>query len=235
LRAIKDPDEVAHLRLAAELTEAGIAGAVKRLTPGMSETAVNSAYQVAVHEAVIADRRYAAFREAEGLASVGFGVDQPREVGPGLTVKFDMQVDVGGYHSDIGRTYAFAPTAEQQEVYDALQHALAATIAAIRLGITFAELHAIGSESMHMQGFTNYSRGHLGHSIGLTQHFEEPPFIAADEHRPVAPGMVLSVELPFSIYGVGAFQMERMVEVTADGAQSIDRLPFRLAIEPSSS
>ncbi len=36
LRAIKDPDEIAHLRLAGELTEVGIRGALARLEPGMS-------------------------------------------------------------------------------------------------------------------------------------------------------------------------------------------------------
>ena len=230
LRALKDPDEIAHLRLAGELTEIGIRGALARITPGMSETALNSAYQIAVHEAVIADGRFAAFRQAEGMANIGIGIDSPHAVVPGQTLKFDMQVDIAGYHSDIGRTYALQPTAEQREAYATLRDALAALQGAVRPGITFADLYATGAGAMHAAGFTNYSRGHLGHSLGLTQRFEEPPFIAPQEQRVVVPGMVLAVEMPYYVYGVGAFQMERMGVVTDAGFEMIDQLPFELEL-----
>lgn len=231
LRAIKDPDEFEHLRIACELTELGIEGAIDRLQIGMTEAAVNSTYQIAVHQQVIANDRFAGFRQAEGMATIGIGGDQPHRVEPGQTIKFDMQVDVAGYHSDVGRTVAIDPTPEQRDVYDALATALRKAGAAIRPGVSFAEIYAIGSGAMHDQGFTNYSRGHLGHSVGLTQHFEEPPFIAADEQRLIAPSMMLSLELPYYIYGVGAFQLERMIEVTEHGSHPIDQLPFTLAID----
>ena len=78
----------------------------------------------AVHEAVIRDPRYAAFRQAEGAVAIGIGSDSPHVVEPSLTIKFDMQVDVGGYHSDIGRTYAIDPSADQIELYATLSAAL---------------------------------------------------------------------------------------------------------------
>jgi Xaa-Pro dipeptidase len=226
LRALKDPDEIALLRLACELTEIGIAGAVARLEPGMSEVGVNAAYQIAVHERVIAEPRFAAFRQAEGFASVGFGADAPHIVGPAQTIKFDMQVDVGGYHSDVGRTYAIAPTQEQRDIYSALHAALIAAQERVRPGVSFAEVYETGTAAMRDAGFANYSRGHLGHSVGLTQHFEEPPFVAAEEHRPLVPGMVLSLELPYYVFGVGAYQLERMLLITEDGYEVWDRLPF---------
>jgi Xaa-Pro dipeptidase len=87
---------------------------------------------------------------------------------------------------------------------------------------------AIGTERMRTAGFASYSRGHLGHSVGLAHNYEEPPFIAADEARPLAPGMVVSVELPYYLLGVGSFQMERMVLIGAAGAEALDRLAFEL-------
>ena len=133
-RALKDADEIDHLRLAGELTEIGIRGALSRLAPGMTESALNSAYQVAVHDAVIADRRFGAFRQAEGLANIGIGVDSPRVVAPGQTLKFDMQVDIAGYHSDIGRTFAIQPTADQRALFTVLRAALATLQDAVRPG-----------------------------------------------------------------------------------------------------
>jgi Xaa-Pro aminopeptidase len=180
---------------------------------------------------VAAHPRFAAFRQAEGAASIGLGLESPGVVAPGQTIKFDMQVDVGGYHSDVGRTVAFNPTEDQLAVYAALRGALREAQAAMRPGATFAEIHAVGTRAMHAAGFTNFSRGHLGHSVGLTQNFEEPPFIAPDEPRPLAAGMVLSLELPYYIYGVGAFQLERMLLITEDGHEVIDQLPFQLDLE----
>jgi Xaa-Pro aminopeptidase len=227
LRAIKDADEIAHLRLAAELTETGIAGARDALRPGLGAIGVSAAYQRAIWERAASDRRFAALRQVEGLVSVGDGA-APTTVGPGQTVKLDMQVDVGGYHSDVGRTYALEPTPEQQAVYDALRDALAAVIAALGPGVPMRDIWAIGTERMRAAGFANYSRGHLGHSVGLAHNYEEPPFIAANEARPLAPGMVVSVEMPYYLLGVGSFQMERMVRVGASEVEVLDRLPFQL-------
>jgi Xaa-Pro dipeptidase len=227
LRAIKDADEIAHLRLAAELTETGIAGARDALQPGLSPIGVSAAYQRAIWERAASDERFAALRQVEGLVSVGDGA-APVAVGPGQTVKLDMQVDVGGYHSDVGRTYALEPTAEQQAVYDALRDALAAVVDALGPGVPMRDVWAIGTERMRTAGFASYSRGHLGHSVGLAHNYEEPPFIAADEARSLARGMVVSVELPYYLLGVGSFQMERMVLVGAAGAEVLDRLAFEL-------
>jgi len=231
LRAIKDPDEIAHLRFACELAEIGIGEAAKNLELDQTELAVNSAYHIAVHQAAARDPRFGQFRQSEGVASIGLGLDSPGRVERGQTIKFDMQVDIAGYHSDVGRTYAIDPTPDQQAIYDALLHALHEMTAAVAPGVTFAQLYAIGSGAMHRAGYANYSRGHLGHSDGLTQHFEEPPFIAPNELRLLVPNMVLSLEMPYYLYGVGAFQLERMVLVTEDGHEVLDSLPFELAVE----
>jgi Xaa-Pro aminopeptidase len=209
------------------LTETGIAGARDALRPGLSAIGVSAAYQRAIWDRAASDHRFAALRQAEGLVSVGDGA-APTTVGLGQTVKLDMQVDVGGYHSDVGRTYALEPTPEQQAVYDALRDALAAVVAALGPGMPMRDIWAIGTERMRAAGFANYSRGHLGHSVGLAHNYEEPPFIAADEARPLAPGMVVSVEMPYYLLGVGSFQMERMVRVGASEVEVLDRLAFQL-------
>ena len=231
LRAVKDEDEVACLRLAAELTEAGIAGARDSLRPGMTELGVMAAYQAAVWERVASDDRFAALRRVDGLVSVGAGsADRPATVGPGQTVKLDMQVDVGGYHSDVGRTFALEPTADQRFVYAALRDALAAAQEVVKPGTPCREVYQAGIGAMRAAGFAAYSRGHLGHGVGLAPNYEEPPFIAAVEARPLVPGMVVSLELPYYLYGVGLFQLERMLLVTADGHEALDQLPFGLDI-----
>jgi Xaa-Pro dipeptidase len=230
LRAVKDEHEIGLLRLACELTEVGIGAARDRLAVGMSDLAVNAAYQTAIWERAAAEPRFAAHRQVEGVATVGSGLPEERVVAPGRTVKFDMQVDVGGYHSDIGRTYALIPTDQQRAVHAALRTALAVAEAVVRPGTPIEAVYWAGLNAMRAAGFESYNRGHLGHSVGLAHNYEEPPFIAAGEDRPLVDGMVLSLELPFYLRGVGAFQLERMILVTNDDCEAIDRLPFDLAI-----
>ncbi|HET7095701.1 MAG TPA: M24 family metallopeptidase, partial [Thermomicrobiales bacterium] len=231
LRAIKDPDEIANLRLSAELTVAGIAAARDGLRIGQSATAATAAYQIAIWEKAAGDDRFAGLRDVEGAVAVGDGSRPDVRVGPGQTVKLDMQVDVGGQHSDIGRTFAIAPTADQLAVYAALRDALAAAEAVVRPGATFQQVYQAGTDAMRAAGFANYSRGHLGHSIGLAHNYEEPPFVAPDETRPIVPGMAISIELPYYLLGIGAFQLERMLLITDDGHEALDDLPFALAVE----
>lgn len=226
LRALKDPDEIERLRRAAELTTYGIATARERLVQGMTELAVNAAYHVAIWQKAASNPRYAGMRQVEGVATVGNGPGGERSVASGRTIKFDMQVDVGGYHSDIGRTYALAPTPHQQEVYRALRNALAEAEAVVQPGNSFRDVHEAGTRAMRAAGFRSYSRGHLGHSVGLGHNYEEPPFISSSETRPIVPGMVLSLELPLYLHGIGQFQMERMLLVTQSGHEALDDLAF---------
>jgi len=191
--------------------------------------AVSAAYHRAIWDRAAGDPRFAELRQAEGLVAVGDGA-AAANVGPGQTVKLDMQVDVGGYHSDVGRTYALDATAEQEEVFAALKEALAALTARLAPGVPLREAWQAGTEAMRAAGFANYSRGHLGHSVGLAHHYEEPPFVAPDETRPLAPGMVISVELPYYLLGVGSFQLERMALITEAGSELLDQLP--LALDP---
>ena len=165
------------------------------------------------------------------MVSVGAGAAAgPATISTGQTVKLDMEVDVGGYHSDVGRTFALEPTADQRFVYAALRDALAAAQEVVKPGAPCREVYQAGIEAMRAAGFAGYSRGHLGHGVGLAPNYEELPFLAAEEARPLVPGMVISLELPYYLYGVGLFQLERMLLVTADGHEALDLLPFELDI-----
>ncbi len=45
--------------------------------------------------------------------------------------------------------------------------------------------------------------------------------------------MVLAIEMPYYVYGVGAFQLERMGVVTGTGFELVDQLPFELELKMS--
>jgi Xaa-Pro dipeptidase len=227
LRTLKDTDELDLLREAGKLTEQGLAAAIGNLEPGMKSIDAWIAYQQGVLAAMKNHPMKGLVGDIEGLVAVG-APGAGDSVGPGVTIKFDMQVELGGYHSDLGRTVALDPTVEQRAIYDALRESLMHAIDAVIIGEPLSAIYDAGANSMRSLGFPSYSRGHLGHSLGLTTNFEEAPFICPDEHRPVVPGMALSLELPFYVGGVGTFQLETMLLIHESRIEQVDRLPFAI-------
>jgi Xaa-Pro aminopeptidase len=87
-----------------------------------------------------------------------------------------------------------------------------------------SEVFQAGQEAVRANGIANYTRGHIGHSVGLDERIEEAPNLAPMEHRPLEPGMVLCVEMPYYAYGVGALQVEDMVVITDTGYEKLTSL-----------
>ena len=82
--------------------------------------------------------------------------------------------------------------------------------------------------TMRRHGFSEYYRGHFGHSVGSALGIEEWPFISHANTMVFEPNMVLAVEAPFYANGVGALMIEEQFLITADGAETMNALPREL-------
>jgi Xaa-Pro aminopeptidase len=83
---------------------------------------------------------------------------------------------------------------------------------------------------MHAAGYPSYIRGQYGHSIGLEDFPEEPPYIAREERRPVQPGMVFAVETPYYGSDIGSIMIEDLWVVEDDGPRCLNALPHDLFV-----
>ena len=120
----------------------------------------------------------------------------------GDLVVVDAAAEYGRYASDITRTYPVTGhfTPGQAEVYRAVYQAQEDIFAAIRPGVTMAELQHVAEESMRRSGhLADFIHG-FGHFVGLDVHD------AGDYERPIPVGAVFTVEpgiyLPGRGYGV---------------------------------
>lgn len=77
---------------------------------------------------------------------------------------------------------------------------------------------------MRAQGLPWYTRGHIGHAMGLGMG-EIAPYLSPVEHRPLEPGMVIALETPLYIRGLGGFQVEDCYVITRTGAEKFTTLP----------
>jgi Xaa-Pro aminopeptidase len=236
LRAIKYPQEIELHRSAARLFEAGLRRAIDEAREGQSAQAIKYNYQAGALEAAMADPGLSTghggeFQSAYGFISAGTGSSFGDRSGlhSGDLIKFDCGVAVGGFYSDCGRTFAYGrATADQRRIHDALAEAHAAAREVMQPGTSISTVYHTADEVMRAHGFPGYSRGHYGHSIGLDTFVEEPPFISANEHSELQPGMLLCLEAPYYSASTGSYQIEDMILITETGHENFNTLSYDL-------
>jgi Xaa-Pro dipeptidase len=239
LRCVKSAEEIDWLRKACGLTEAGIVAGGRAISKGASEASIREALSKGVWQAAEERDLTGALNSVGGQVEIG-GLEGAVEASlvksAGAVVKFDVQVRLGHYHSDVGRTYVYGSAVPvQRRLYEVLLEAHARARDTLRPGVPICDVYHAALQSIRSAGFGFYRRGHFGHSVGLDPKIEEPPFISATETRPLSPGMVLAVETPFYVHGVGMFQMEDMCLITGEGCEILSALPHELQEVPLSS
>ena len=236
VRSVKLPWEVERLRRATELSEAGMRWAAQRLTEGIIAADVGRLYSQGVLDAALGDPRYADHSDDWVIPSVGGAVSPSQAGSPvglrgGDLVKFDCGATVGGYRSDGGRTFAFGhATSTARELHGILEEAHAAARERVRPGEPIGAVFHAAQDLVRSRGYPGYTRGHVGHSVGIDTFHEEPPYLGPDEERVFEPGMVLAVETPFYGADVGAIMIEDLLHVTADGHEVLHTLPRTLTV-----
>jgi Xaa-Pro dipeptidase len=234
LRMIKHPAEIRLLRLAADLTTAGLRHVLDNLAPGIDAAALAAQWSEAIDREAL---RRGVKEPVSSWAYIAVGPDGFAPGGPAQRrdiVKIDVGAVVSGYSADMARTAVIGrPTPDQRRVHAALLDAFEEGIAALEPGRPLREAHRAATAAMHRAGFVSYSRGHFGHSLGATLFNEEWPFISADSDVALEPGMVIAFETPYYIRGLGGFIIEDQFLVGETGLELMSPLPRALYEAPT--
>jgi len=140
----------------------------------------------------------------------------------GDMVLIDTGCTVGGYNSDITRSYAFGePDAEQRRVWNAEREAQQAAFDAVRPGVPCEAIDAAARAVLERHGFGPGYRlpglpHRTGHGIGLSIH--EAPYLVRGDKTSLAPGMCFSNEPMIVVPGRFGIRLEDHFHVTEDGA-----------------
>jgi Xaa-Pro dipeptidase len=228
-RMIKSPREIELLRTGSALAEAGIAALTQEVREGVRRERLSEAWRDGVTREA-AQRGISNMTGAWDYISAGpnpwGGSDVVR---PGEPIKVDVGCVINGYSSDGGRTFVLgAPNEAVATVHAALLAGFERGLAAIGPGRPMSGPHAGLHAAMHAAGFTDYTRGHVGHSVGQSVFSEEWPFLSASNPLAFEPGMMIAFEAPLYLDGVGGFIIEDQMLVTATDIEIASRLPRTL-------
>jgi Xaa-Pro aminopeptidase len=231
-RMVKDPDEIALLRLAARAADRVVEHIAAGRLVGRTESDV---------AAEVRDRLIAEGHETAQFAIVGSGPNSAsphheasdRVIRPGEPIVLDIGGTLDGYGSDITRTLwvtggdpAHAPDPAFAAMYAVLLGAQAAATAAVRPGVACAAIDAAARDPIEAAGFGPAFIHRTGHGIGLDGH--EDPYLVAGNTLPLRTGMSFSVEPGIYLAGVHGARIEDIVVCGPDGPIALNEAPREL-------
>lgn len=169
------------------------------------------------------------------VASGPHGASPHHEVSDRVLAPGDaVVVDIGGtmpdgYCSDETRTYALGdPGRDYLDAYAVLQRAQSEAVAAVRPGVTCAELDSVARGLLEDAGLGRYFIHRTGHGIGLETH--EEPYIVSGNDLPLEKGMAFSIEPGFYIDERWGARIEDIVVCGDDGARLMNHRPRELMV-----
>ena len=236
LRAIKDPDEIALLRLAAHAADRVVAAIAAGPLVGRTEADVARE----VRERLIAEGHdeasFAIVASGSNAASPHHDATD-RAIRAGEPIVLDIGGSLGGYGSDITRTLwvsgrdDMAPPAPRfAELFAVLRDAQALATAAVRPGVACQAIDAAARDPIGAAGHGDAFFHRTGHGIGLDGH--EDPYLVAGNALHLRPGMAFSVEPGIYYPGDYGARIEDIVVCGDDGPIVLNEAPRDLAVVP---
>ncbi|MFI7665172.1 M24 family metallopeptidase [Nocardia sp. NPDC049526] len=218
LRMVKDGYEIEQLRAACAAGDAGLATLLERggLRPGRTERQVARDLEWAMFE----HGADAVAFETIVATGANSAVPHHRPTGAVLAtgdfVKIDFGAVVGGYHSDMTRTFVLGTASDwHREVYALVEAAQRAGREALKPGAPVIDVDAAARAVIEAAGHGKLFVHGLGHGVGLQIH--EAPGIAKTGTGTLLSGVAVTVEPGVYFPGRGGVRIEDTLVVREGG------------------
>ncbi|QFU06433.1 putative peptidase (plasmid) [Pseudoalteromonas sp. THAF3] len=229
LRRVKDSQEIACIRGAAEIADAALADTLTLLESGITERelAIELDYQMQRRGSQgVSFDTILLFAERTALPH---GEPGAKRLCEGDLILIDFGAVRSGYRSDMTRTYVLGePTSEQQALFDTVDKAQQAALQQVCAGICCHELNHAAQQVLASSPYHRYAGEGLGHGVGLTLH--ELPFIKANAPYQLESGNVITIEPGIYIPNYGGVRLEEDIVVTETGYQRLTLAPQQFAL-----
>jgi Xaa-Pro dipeptidase len=149
------------------------------------------------------------------------------ELKAGDVLVTETSAPIWGYNAELERGMVIGqPTDAMRRLFDHTVAAQDVAFAAIRPGVTCADVDSAVLRYFEDHDLMPYWRQHAGHGIGLRNH--EAPFLDVGDHTTLEPGMVFTVEPGLYDSVLGGFRHSDTVVVTEDGMEKLTDYPIDL-------
>jgi Xaa-Pro aminopeptidase len=233
LRQIKSPAEIALLREASRITDAGGRAFLEWARPGVSERELLVRVEAALKrsgsdEVSFSTQICSGLRTAQVVAFAG-----DVELAEGMPVQLDCGATCQGYRGDLSRmVFLGRPSGRLRDLMVAAAEIYDRCLEMLRPGVSCAEVARLAVEIAERQGLgrnlyrsPNHEAGFVGHGIGCS--YSEPPELHPANEAVLRENMVIVLEPIVSDPAVGGVKLEDPVLITSAGPQRLSALPVR--------
>jgi Xaa-Pro aminopeptidase len=229
IRAIKDEGEVALLRAAAAAASQALIATQKLIRPGIRESDVVLELEYQMRQNGAAGASFPTIVAAGANSALPHATPGSRILAAGDALVIDYGAVVEGYHSDETCTFVLGQvSARFQEVYEIVKAAHDRALAAVKAGVSCAEIDHIARDCIETAGFGRFFSHGTGHGVGLDVH--EPPRIAAPSQTVLAAGMVVTIEPGVYLPGQWGIRIEDTVLVRKHDCEVLTGIPKNLTV-----
>jgi Xaa-Pro dipeptidase len=227
LRMHKDEAEIAQMRQAVAITEAALGATLEKIHIGMTEREIANELLLEMLHRGAESLPFEPIILSGPNSALPHGAPGDRRVRAGDLLLFDFGVSVGGYASDITRTFAVSLVGDElRRAYDVVKRANEAGRKAARPGVEIQEVDRAARKVIADAGYGQYFAHRTGHGLGLEVH--EPPFACEGDTTILELGMTFTVEPGVYLPGIGGVRVEDDVVITPDGCESLTRFDREL-------
>ncbi|MEE8348188.1 MAG: M24 family metallopeptidase [Acidobacteriota bacterium] len=218
IRYIKSPVEIDLMRIGAQKNAAAALATIRSIQEGM------------LFEDI--ERRFLTEAAAHGnqmafiIAGITLGLLPHGEIKRGQAILVDAVSHFRQYHGDFARTVVLGdPPKDVADRNRANQIGREAAFEMVKPGVKYSEIRAVGFDAMKKAGMPEEAIIVNPHSVGL-QHTDQPyrdnlPFPVAPDIE-LAPGMTITIDLPYIEVGWGAGHNEDLILITETGYEILN-------------
>ncbi|MCL4473087.1 MAG: Xaa-Pro peptidase family protein [Actinobacteria bacterium] len=227
MRQVKTRAEIAKLRQACEIADAAYGKLVRSRVIGKTEKEIAWRLESAMRDGGSGPTPFEIIVASGPRSAMPHGVASERVIGKGELVVIDMGASVGGYCSDVTRTFATGPLpAKLREIYLIVQEARQRAFDGTLAGAAASGVDALAREHIEAAGYGAAFGHSLGHGVGLEGH--EGPVLSRGSKDVLAAGMAVTVEPGIYLEGKGGVRIEDTVLVTDRGPEALTKFPREL-------
>lgn len=216
LRQVKDDTEVAAIRAAGTLASEALTEILPTIRVGERELDIAARLESALRRRGSEWHPFQTIVASGPRAALPHARSSPRELRRGELLLIDYGAQVGGYCSDVTRTFAIGQADERQRaVYQLVHDAQRRACRGVASGMTGREADALARDLITARGYGDAFGHSLGHGVGLEVH--EAPRLAATAEAVLPAGAVVTVEPGIYLAGWGGVRLEDDVWLGPEG------------------
>ncbi len=194
LRQIKETEEIAAMKKAAEIGDEAFLDIVKFIRPGISEREVAARLEGTMRALGSERPAFTTIVASGARGSLPHGIATEKLIVSGEFVTMDYGAVYEGYHSDMTRTVCVGRASdEQRALYRTVLDAQKLGVSLVKPGASGREIDALVRQRLTDAGYGEYFGHGLGHSLGLEIH-EEPRLSKKSDCESLLPNMIVTVE-----------------------------------------